>query len=120
MGTAEQVYLTIIDNLKEVLLMLKSADAIDLEYIEEKLRGLSAESPEYKSLLQRRDLKSSQVLKIQHYLSLNEQAMTKLDATALAIASVRTQKGQADQELEQTMYELESIAQSAKKYEYQQ
>lgn len=124
LGTAEQVYLSVLDNLDAVTTMLNSSSAIDLDYVEDRLDYFESKSDkneddvkEMESLLERKKIKENQILKINKLLSVNEQAMTKLDATSTSIATVKTKQGKASQDIEMTIQQLEQLAESAKKYE---
>lgn len=123
LGSAEEVYLSVLDNLNEIASMLNTTEAIDSSYIEKRLdyfknrENLSADDQkEITSLEKRKSIKSKQIEHINKLLSTNEQAMTSLDETMTSIASVKTKQG-ASQDIEQTIGQLERLASSAKKYE---
>lgn len=123
LASAEEVYLSVLDNLNEIAGMLKTTEAIDSAYIEKRLRyfkkkkELNADDEkEINSLNKRKNIKSKQIEHINKLLSTNEQAMTSLDETMTSIASVKTKQG-ASQDIEQTIGQLERLAKSAKKYE---
>nr|MDJ0788577.1 hypothetical protein [Myxococcota bacterium] len=122
LGIAEQVYLSALDNLHEAVLATRAARAIDLDYIEKRLDQIESdgiqesEEREVETLEGRRQLRAEQERRVEEILSLNEAAMTKLDATSAAIAAVRTQTSQAALDLETAMSELEILAERAPKY----
>lgn len=124
LGTAEQVYLSVLDNLETIATMLMSSNSIDIDYINDRLNHYEHKEnkneddyKEIESLKERMNIKNEQIHKINKLLSINEQAMTTLDATCTSIASVKTRRGKASQDVEQTMVQLEALAESAKKYE---
>lgn len=123
-GVAEEVYSSILDNLDEVVTILKSSNAIDLKYIKEKLSYYKQKKnvnqddlDEIETLKERWKIKTNQMDKINKLLSLNEQAMTKLDATTNSLAGVKTKQGKSKRQIEQTIEELERLADNAKNYE---
>lgn len=123
LGTAEQVYLTILDKLLDVTNTLKAIRTIDLDYIEERLQVLSqlqqpteADRREQDTLQNRLDLRKKQIQKVNILLTDNEEAMTALDHTAAAISETKTVKGRANADFESAMNELQRLANQAKRY----
>ncbi len=118
--TAQQVYLSALDNLREVAISLKSISTIDDGYIESRLEELalngSGESTERErsSLEGRRALRQAQVRKVADLLSQNESAMTAMDKTATALADAPI--GRTPEDAEASMAALEELAQRASKY----
>ena len=97
LGTAEQVYLSVLDNLLSVASTLKSAATIDSSYIQSRLDLLgSIETPaeadlqETQTLNKRLDLRVKQLERVNTLLTKNEVAMTELDNTTAAISQMRT------------------------------
>ncbi len=117
-STAQQVYLAVISNLREVAIAKKSVRAIDLEYIDTRLAELRAEGPdsqaEITSLEDRRALATTQDAKATYLLAQNESAMTLLDRTATALADAPI--GIAPQDAEAAMEALKDLADRAGKY----
>lgn len=123
LGMAEQVYLAAVDNLHEAALAARTARAIDLRYVEQRLAVLEKEdsaSPdvagELEALRGRREIHAEQSARVAELLSRNEAAMTQLDRTSAAIAAVRTQAGHASMDFETAMSELAILAKRAHKY----
>ena len=123
LASAEEVYLSVLDNLNEIASMLNTTEAIDASYIDKRLEYFKTkedinadDQKEIDSLNKRKSIKSKQIEHINKLLSTNEQAMTSLDETMTSIASVKTKQG-ASQDIEQTIGQLERLAKSAKKYE---
>ncbi|MEE8434098.1 MAG: hypothetical protein V3S64_04845 [bacterium] len=123
LGTAEQVYLSAVDNLNDLTVSLKSVSSIHPGYINKRLKelGNSSEAPaekkrEIASLEKRLSLRDEQLKRVSELLAQNESAMTALDHTASAMAETRTGKGEADMDAEAAMAELEMLANRASKY----
>ena len=123
LGTAEQVYLSAVDNLRDVAVGLRSVSTIDPSYINKRLSELrKTENPtdeqkrEGAALEQRNQLHDQQLKKVVNLLAQNELAMTMLDNTATALADIRTGKGQAAMNAEAAMAELELLVKRAGKY----
>ncbi len=123
LGTAEQVYLSAVDNLNDLTVSLKSVSSIHPGYINKRLKelGNSSEAPaekkrEIASLEKRLSLRDEQLKRVSELLAQNESAMTALDHTASAMAETRTGKGEANMDAEAAMAELEMLANRASKY----
>ena len=122
-ATAEQVYLSAVDNLSEVVVSLKSVSSIDREYIDGRLKELRGanhrdeeNTKEVATLESRRDLLDKQTKKVADLTAQNEEAMTVLARTATALADTRTTKGRASVNADEAMAELEMLAKRAGKY----
>lgn len=121
-GTAEQVYLSAVDNLHDVAAALTSVKSIDVDYIDRRERELE-KSPteagadrELVTLAERRQLMEEQRAKVSELLASNEAAMTALSNTAAALANVRTQVGHASVDSGTALAELETLAARAGRY----
>lgn len=126
LGIAEQVYLSSLDNLEQAVGVLTSIRTIDLRHIEGRIEAIHAdgivtdsEAIEQDSLNQRKDLYDKQLNRVAALVAQNEQAMTKLDFTAAAIAEMKTQSGQASMDMESAMTELQNLIEKAPKYNRQ-
>ncbi len=118
-STAQQVYLAVISNLREVSIAKKSVSAIDVDYVDSRLAELRADKEadtqtEITSLEDRRALATTQDAKAAYLLAQNESAMTLLDRTATALADAPI--GIAPQDAEAAMEALEALADRAGKY----
>ena len=123
LSTAEQVYLSAIDNLHDIAVALTSVRTIDPDYIESRMRELErVPAPggetrrELETLAQRRALREQQRRRVAELFAQNEQAMTALDNTASALADVRMGKGHAKLDAEAAMAELEQLARRTGSY----
>ena len=119
--TAEQVHNSVLDNLERIAASFGSIRAIDPDYIDERLKLLSklkvplgdADSQEVETLEERKELRASQLDKVNTLLTYNEQAMTKLDTACTAVADTNTKKGRASIDLESAMAALGELSQRA-------
>jgi hypothetical protein len=122
-GSAEQVYLSALDNLKQVASTLKSASSIDLLYIQKKIEELSrrpleseADNKELESLQKRLSLWEEQVKRVNELLSMNEEAMTRMEEVSSAISALNTGSKFASTDLETAMEHLQELAKRAPIY----
>lgn len=118
-SSAQQVYVAVISNLREVLIAKKSISAIDPDYIDARLVELQDEDgdsteAEVSSLQDRRALAATQEAKVTYLLAQNESAMTLLDRTSTALADAPI--GLAPHAAESAMDALEELADRAGKY----
>lgn len=123
LGTAEQIYLSVLDNLLEITTLFKSISTIDCDYIERQLAAVeanpkadAADLEEAATLRERRRLLDEQLKKINALITRNEKAMTALDLAATAVSDMRTQKGRASTDLPAAIKDLEDLARRASGY----
>jgi hypothetical protein len=117
--TAQQVYLSALDNLHEIAISLRSISTIDRDYIEARLAELHSQSSdsaqsERASIEGRLELLTSQEEKVARLLAQNESGMTAMDRTATALADAPI--GRTPEDAEAAMAALEELAQRAMKY----
>ncbi len=118
-SVAQQVYLAVISNLREVSIARRSISAIDTDYIDGRLLELMAEGDpgshtEISTLEDRRALAVTQEAKVTYLLAQNESAMTLLDRTSTALADAPI--GLAPQDTEAAMDALKELAERANRY----
>jgi hypothetical protein len=119
LSTAQQVYIAVLGNLHEVVLAEGSVSTIDPAYIDQRLselegkEGTSAEG-EISSLQNRRDLLTTQGVKVAELLAQNESAMTLIDRTSTALADAPI--GRTPHDADAAMDALEDLANRAAKY----
>ncbi len=118
-STAQQVYLAVISNLREVAIARKSVSTIDTDYIDARLAEINAgdaagAQAEATSLQDRRALAVTQEAKVTYLLAQNESAMTLLDRTSTALADAPI--GLAPQDAEAAMEALKELADRASRY----
>ncbi len=123
LGAAEQVNLSVLDNLKSMVGLLKSAGSIQPGYIKKRLNDIgrkkekSAEDiQQAESLQQRLDLWESQLLEVNRLLAKNEEAMTEMEVISAAIAKWRTDRRFGSTDFETAITRLNELARQA--YEY--
>lgn len=123
-GTAEQVYLAVLDNLKSAALILKSIRSIDTNgYIKSRLKELKklpnltpADQEEEKTLNRRKEIYDQKFEEVNILLTRNEEAMTEMDATSSNLASVKTSESLSTVDIETAMKELGELAKRAQMY----
>jgi len=122
LGMAEQVFLSALDNLLELVSRYKSIQTISVDYIDKRKEELEvggivvSERAEYKSLETREGIFDKQKRLIEALLAKNEEAMTEIDKTTAAISGMMTKRGNAQLDLETAMQELSSLADRAQEY----
>jgi hypothetical protein len=122
LGIAEQVLLAGLDNLERVCLALKSVSTADVGELQARIAELESETDagareEMATLRQRLKLREEQTDLAEKLLLQNEKALTELDHVTAKVATVVTEKGRAELDLEQAMEELRRLAERAEKYE---
>ncbi|HSM32642.1 MAG TPA: hypothetical protein VK987_00980 [Anaerolineae bacterium] len=118
-STAQQVYLAVVSNLREVAIAKRSVSAIDTDYIDARLHELRTADPaaaqaEITSLEDRRALAVTQEAKVTYLLAQNESAMTLLDRTSTALADAPI--GLTPQATEAALDALKELADRAGRY----
>ncbi|MBU0680276.1 MAG: hypothetical protein KKD73_02530 [Proteobacteria bacterium] len=123
LGSAEQVYLSGLDNLRQIESSLHSAGSIDPEYIGNRLKSLAqkgelspADVKEKNTLTKRLELRRQQFEKVNTLLTNNEEAMTKLEETTAAIAEMQTSGKFAQTDYETAISQLQEMAERARTY----
>lgn len=122
-GAAEQVYLSTLDNLKQVINILQSAGSIDPLYINSRIKQLKennknseADKKELEALNKRLKLRDDQFQQVETFLSNNEEAMTRMEETTAAIALMKTDGNLAVTDFETAISQLHELAQRAQIY----
>jgi len=121
LGSAEQVYLSVLDNLDKMACILESISTIDVPYIEERLRALrkqktlaEADEEERKTLLERRTLRDDKLQEVNVLLTENEQAMTDIEKATVSLVAITKSRASVDRETARK--QLEELASRAKQY----
>jgi hypothetical protein len=115
MGLVEQVYLGILDNLREIVSILKGLP--DTEGDETKLRKAldktsdENEKRQINALLKRFELQRTQLRKADELLARNEEAITQLEETMVAVSAMKTEDRFSDVDHEEAIRQLKDIAQ---------
>jgi len=126
LGAAEQVSLSVLDNLKEAVSTMKSMSTIRTGHIKERLQALnptgnsSTLSPhdqkESQALTKRLQLWQDQSDKISGLLLRNEEAMTEMEQISASVASWNTDGRFADSDFESAIKRLQELASHAHEY----
>lgn len=124
LGAAEQVAMSVLDNLNIVVGLLKSATSIDPKYIHQRLKALNAEkSPssedrdQLNSLRERLELWNNQLKKVDRLMARNEVAMTEMERISAAVAQWQTGRKFANSDFESAIKQLQQLALQAHEYE---
>jgi hypothetical protein len=122
LGIAQQVYLSGMDNLRQIVIALKSMETVDEAYIGQRIAKIkagarsAAQVQEQASLEQQLALRQDHLKKIEGCLAQNEQALAQLDLALAAIADMKTGSAQAGVNMETAMNDLQQIAKRAHAY----
>lgn len=123
LGIAEQVYLSGMDNLRQVALAKKSAGTVDEAYIRGRIKSLGASGElsearkqELASLRQQLELAAKQQASVEALLAQNEQALAQLDVALAAITDMKTGSSHSSVGMETAMSDLQHIARRAGAY----
>ena len=122
MGAADQVVLSVLDNLKDVVTTLKSAGSIDVGYIHDKLANLehlpdgNDKEMQEGALLKRLALRNSQFEKVTALLTKNEVAMTEMENISAAVSEWQTDDSFAEVDFESAISRLQELAEQAHVY----
>jgi hypothetical protein len=122
---AQEVFLSGIENLNEVLLIHKTLDAIDLEYIERSLRRLEAREQdtaakrEQSSLLQSKQQYHDQQEDIKNLMAQNEEALSKLDEAIVQVQEIkRSANNSSLPDMDASIEQLHRMAQQSYKFSH--
>ncbi|NVJ58991.1 MAG: hypothetical protein HWE27_01310 [Gammaproteobacteria bacterium] len=117
-GIAEQVYLSALDNIEDIYIALKSISTIDEARIKASIEQNRTEGnlEKIEALTRRLELLEEQKQRISRLSTDNEKALTEIDKVSVKLAMTRTQKGQAETDLDYAMDELARIADKVNLY----
>ena len=125
LGAAEQVCLSVLDNLDRVVSLLTSAASIDPDYVRGRMARVTgkaaageADADLRRSLHERLELWDSQLLKVEQLMAGNEAAMTEMERISAAVAQWRTGRAFADGDLESAIDQLHALALQAHEYRF--
>jgi hypothetical protein len=123
LGSVEQVYFGMLDNLREIVNILQGLPdplqgfPLDSDVSEERLQEAlnlattEAAKRQVVAILKRFELREKQLQKVDDYLATNEEAITALEATIVAVSSMKTGTRLSDGDHEEAIEQLKSIAQ---------
>ncbi len=123
---AEQVFITAIDNLQNIVVQLEAVDNIDVDYIQRRYEeleviaeendGLSdSQMKEGATLTERFELVEKHESAVEGLLALNEQAMTELDKFSSTVSTAKTEGRDVEAELQARMASLVKLSEEATK-----
>lgn len=123
-GIAQEVYLSGLDNLNDILIAKKTMNSIDLDYIslrlselESKDKGNKAVQKEVDALLRSNYSYQVQQEKIVSLTAENESALTQIDEASIAISEINKSKDKQGQiDMENSMMALAEMAKRTKFY----
>lgn len=122
-GAAEQVNLSVFDNLKNIVAYLKSTGSIHADLIETRLNekndndNLSDDEIKQNNALKKRlKIREEQLNKVQILLTKNESAMTEMEIISAAIAQWQQSGGFAGTDFESAITRLQELAETAHAY----
>jgi hypothetical protein len=122
---AQEVFLSGIENLNEVMLIHKTLDAIDIDYIERSLQRLEkreqddATKRERSSLQQSRQQYHDQQQDIINLMAQNEEALSKLDEAIVQVQDIkRSANNEGRLDMEASMEQLHNMAQQSYKFSH--
>ncbi|CAK8714351.1 MAG: hypothetical protein CDV28_11928 [Candidatus Electronema aureum] len=121
LGAAEQVYLGSLDTLQRIIVLLESVGGIDLDYIDKQLASIKeptneADRKERETLIRRSKLRCEQLERVNELLAANEEAMTALEETVVAVAAMSTNTALAQGDFEAAIAQLQQVAVRARQY----
>jgi hypothetical protein len=124
LGAAEQVSLSVLDNLKRVVSILKSAASIEPDKIGKRLAALSEKKEKSRedlaqeeALNQRLALWEEQLGKVERLIANNEKAMTEMEQVSATVAEWQTDGRFAAVDFESAIAQLHELALRAHEYE---
>jgi hypothetical protein len=122
---AQEVFLSGIDNLNEVLLIHKTLDAIDIDYIERSLQRVenreqnAATNRERTSLLQSKQNYQDQQQDIKNLMAQNEEALSKLDEAIVQVQDIkRSANNEGQLDMEASMEQLHRMTHESYKFSH--
>jgi hypothetical protein len=120
-AAAEQTYLAVIDSLKDVVALLKSADSIDPDHVRQQLARMgnaeaqpsAAHATSREALTARLRLWTEQMDKAAAMLAKNEQAITAMEEISARVADWQTDQRFATTDVEAAIGQLQELARFA-------
>ncbi len=120
LGAAERVYMSVLDNLDRIRHILESVSTIDPHYIRARMKHLTglkkptdADRQEMETLNARLKLRSEQLGRINELLTVNEQAMTRLEEATAQLAAAHTEDSETMVDAEASIARLKELTRSA-------
>lgn len=124
-GTAQEVYLSGIDNLNSVVMSYKALESIDIEYMRNRLKYLSKKDyesdihlkKEFNAIKRGIETFENQNEQIKAFLAENATALVQIDDTTISISQItRTKNNEAQVDMENSMSALTELAKRSHLY----
>jgi hypothetical protein len=115
--TAEQLYFGAVDNLRNLVVLWHSINAIDSQHIQKQLEASNLDSEVKNTLEQRLAIYNKGMADKAGILSVNEQIMTKLDEVTSRLGSIQTREGLSDVRLDTAMREIMHLIKRTDQYD---
>lgn len=124
-GIAQEVFLSGIDNLSNIVIAYKTIESVDIDYIKSKLAKLDRKrdsgdtttQKEYDALMRAKQSYDDQQKKIRFLLSENTTALVEIDQTTVAISNIEKSKNnEASVDMEDSMNQLQQLAERSQIY----
>ena len=123
LGAAEQVNLSVLNNLRDLVSRLKSAGTIDENYIQVRLLDIDAKPnpsqadlEQQETLHSRLKLRREQIVQAETLLTQNEKALTEMEKISAAIAQWHTDGRFTQIDFETAIARLQELAAQAHQY----
>jgi len=123
LGAAELVHLSVLDNLKDIISILKSSGSINDDYIQERFTEIGGidnhtqdDMNQKQTLEKRLELKEKQLARVKHLLTRNEEAMTEMEVISSEVAQWKSDHRFSDVSFESAISRLQELAQHAHEY----
>jgi hypothetical protein len=114
MGTVEQVYLGVLDNLREIVNTIETMPDVagSREQLETVINLASSEPAkrQIQAMLSRHDLRDAQMQKVESLLATNEEAITELERTIIAATSMKSDSRLSEVSHEEAIDQLKQVA----------
>jgi len=104
--TAEQLYFAAVDNLRKVVILLHSLDAIDVTQINQQLALSDVDSSTAKTLIERLAICDKSQQQVKDILVINEQVMTQLDQITNKLGTITTRDGLSEMRIDAAMKDM--------------
>ena len=122
-GAAELVHLSVLDNLKDIISILKSLGSINDDYIQERFTEIGEmdnhtqdDLIQKQTLEKRLQLKEKQLARVNHLLTRNEEALTEMEVISSEVAQWKSDQRFSDISFESAITRLQELAQHAHEY----
>ena len=122
MGSVEQVYGSLLDNLKKVVAILRASDTINLSDIKTRIKEIeksetNADREERETLEDRKATLEKNLNTIDELLSKNERALTTIDKVTSELSMIDTSTKDTSGTIEDGISDLENLTHNTRNYD---